>query len=88
MLLRGPILAAGRSRRLGAVARAVPGTRSLVSRFVAAGRRRLAEGGSTVRIFTLSGSARYGYLPRYLAHRLAERPANVRLVLRAVPSAS
>ncbi len=34
-MLRAPILAAARSRRLGAAARALPGSRALVSRFVA-----------------------------------------------------
>ncbi|HEX7354553.1 MAG TPA: proline dehydrogenase family protein [Mycobacteriales bacterium] len=45
---------------------------------------RLAQSGATVRIYTPYGKEWYGYLMR----RLAERPANLRLFLRALASRS
>ena len=44
--------------------------------------RRLAEAGYTVRVYVPYGTEWYGYLMR----RLAERPANIALFLRALRS--
>jgi proline dehydrogenase len=46
--------------------------------------KRLAEAGSTVRVYVPYGDEWYGYLMR----RLAERPANIKFFLRALSSKS